>query len=701
MALSVIQGFNWGYTTGHSSPQTNWSSAPTPGNLLVLMGCAYASPQYLPVNGWNFLQPVAQPSGGFGWILFKYAGASEPLSQQVLTNGAAFWEISGFEIAGVTGNPWTDIVVPTTVSLGIAPSTTITPTPQTVIPNGTTLVLGQIGGSSTHTSFTAAWSGNSSGWVTPAALFVSPNADIQLGAFDWATGAYLAIASGSAAPTLTLSLAPAQSYFNMVCLGVAPSVGVDPASPAPGTTNGTVVAGGSLTATVTVNTVKANEVIVVDVSMGSASAGGTPTLAVSGGGLTWHQRQGPFAGPAGGNAFLSRWWAQAPSALSAAAISVQCTWPGPGAPGLSCVSAGAFGIGGVSTPSSPWDPNVSLPRAVINTASTTFNTTNTLDLLVYIGGNTTSSTGPIFVGGPPIIGYGNSNGAPSSQSTFIYGLQGAGAHTATISNIVNMILADAISSVTPPVSAVGVVAGHSSLLATPDIPEDSVGEVIGRAHVSGIAQPTAPQTPQFPFPTLQNQINSYLYVWCNDDDNLQSMVAAYNAYAQSYLDWFNSIYIPVYTNGTISGTMLDWVATNLYGIARPGLPEPGKPGRGPFNTYTLNSLAFNAGKPGTPGTFFITSDDYYKRILTWLFYKGDGKVFNIRWLKRRVERFLTGLNGTDPGIVTTYDVSVQFTGPTAVTITVSPTTAASAIFKAAADAGVLELPFQITWTVTA
>jgi hypothetical protein len=245
----------------------------------------------------------------------------------------------------------------------------------------------------------------------------------------------------------------------------------------------------------------------------------------------------------------------------------------------------------------------------------------------------------------------------------------------------------------------GLISGHSSVHGHTPSNMPVAGSIVGRSRVSGIAQPTKPQASQFPFPTLQNQIKSYLYVWCNDDDNLQSMVAAYNAYTQAYLDWFNSIYLPIYTNGTISGTLLDWVATYLYGIARPGLPEHGKPGRGPFNTYTLNSLVFNGGKPGTPGLFFVTSDDYYKRILTWLFYKGDGKVFNVRWLKRRVERFLYGLNGIDPGVVTTYDVSVVFTGRTAVTISVPPSDAAT-ILQAAVQAGVLELPFQITWTVT-
>lgn len=198
---------------------------------------------------------------------------------------------------------------------------------------------------------------------------------------------------------------------------------------------------------------------------------------------------------------------------------------------------------------------------------------------------------------------------------------------------------------------------------------------------------------------IQNTIPSYLYVQYNDDDNLQWFVAMYNAYTQAYLDYFNNLLLPIYTNGTISGTLLDWVAEGLYGITRPGLPTAGSAGTGPFNTYVLNSLPFNGSTPAVTQTYYATSDDTFKRIITWLFYKGDGRVFNINWLKRRIKRFLTGVNGSDPGIQDTYDISVTFTAPLAATITVA-NTAQSTILQAAIDAGVLELPFQITWTVT-
>lgn len=211
--------------------------------------------------------------------------------------------------------------------------------------------------------------------------------------------------------------------------------------------------------------------------------------------------------------------------------------------------------------------------------------------------------------------------------------------------------------------------------------------------------PSPPPPPPAPQTTLQNIIGSYLYVQYADDDDLQAFVASYNAYGQAFLDWFNTLNLPVYTNGNITGALLDWVATGLYGFPRPGLPSVGTPAIGPFNTWPPNTYAFNAQTPAVNQTFYSTTDDIYKRLLTWLFYKDDGQVFSVRWLKRRVERFLHGINGANVDCSAIFDVSVRFTGPRSVTIAI-PSTPEAVILAAAIDGGILELPFQITWTVT-
>lgn len=229
--------------------------------------------------------------------------------------------------------------------------------------------------------------------------------------------------------------------------------------------------------------------------------------------------------------------------------------------------------------------------------------------------------------------------------------------------------------------------------------------------------------------TLQDVIASYLYQEYSDDDDLQAFVIAFNDLAQQYVDIFNGLNLPVYSG--LSGPLLDWVAQGLYGFTRPVLPSGRNRNIGPLNTYRFNVLRLNQIKIIQPTQFYATTDDVFKRIMTWHLYRGDGRQFDIRWLKRRVQRFLTGINGTGGTTDQTYQVSITF-GPDyevdinlqstriyatggafynisrfntsrfnqvntrSVMIPVSPL---APIFKAAMDAGVLEMPWQITQTV--
>lgn len=199
--------------------------------------------------------------------------------------------------------------------------------------------------------------------------------------------------------------------------------------------------------------------------------------------------------------------------------------------------------------------------------------------------------------------------------------------------------------------------------------------------------------------TVRRTIPAYPYVQYQGDDNIAAFFDAYNAWAQGYLDYFNSLNLPIYTTAPVSGALLDWVAQGLYGMSRPGLPTSiGAPYSGPVNSFVVNALPVNGYVPGKPDTYTNTNDDFFRRILTWAFYKGDGKTFSPRWLKRRLNRFLTGVDGTDVANDTTYNVSVYPTGFKAWTIELAISTE-SAIFAAAVQSGVIELPFQVTWSV--
>lgn len=206
------------------------------------------------------------------------------------------------------------------------------------------------------------------------------------------------------------------------------------------------------------------------------------------------------------------------------------------------------------------------------------------------------------------------------------------------------------------------------------IPRGDIARVSANAQSSGhkfsayVVQPVPtdpviPPGPVFPpeVPTsLLKTIPSYLYVQYNDDDDLQAFVRAQNTLTQNYVDWFNSINLPIYTGAPISGMLLDWVARGLYGQIRPALASGRNKNLGPLNTFMLNVIPLNSIRSVGPKDVAATTDDIFKRIITWNFLKGDGKVVDIRWLKRRIMRFLNGVNGTNVNPNNTYQVSVTF-----------------------------------------
>jgi hypothetical protein len=182
--------------------------------------------------------------------------------------------------------------------------------------------------------------------------------------------------------------------------------------------------------------------------------------------------------------------------------------------------------------------------------------------------------------------------------------------------------------------------------------------------------PPTPQSGTFPPSaptTLTQTIPSYIYQQFADDADLQAFAQSFNLLAQIYVSWFATVPLAVYTSPAITGALLDWVARGIYGFVRPSLASGRNRNLGSYNTTSYNTIAYNRRKVIGPSNVTVTSDDVFKRIITWNFYKGDGNVFNVRWLKRRIMRFLLGTNGTAPNIDQTYLVSVG-TGPGIISI---------------------------------
>ena len=160
---------------------------------------------------------------------------------------------------------------------------------------------------------------------------------------------------------------------------------------------------------------------------------------------------------------------------------------------------------------------------------------------------------------------------------------------------------------------------------------------------------------------------AYLYWQYSDDDDLQAFVISYNSLMQGYLDWFNTTNLADYSSPAISNALLDWVGQGLYGYARPLLITQTVTGniRGQYGSVFYGKQAYALlTKQIQAGTAVLVSDDVYKRALTWHLYLGDGKQMSMQWMKRRLARFLYGVDGTDISINELQNIQITFTTTT-------------------------------------
>lgn len=224
---------------------------------------------------------------------------------------------------------------------------------------------------------------------------------------------------------------------------------------------------------------------------------------------------------------------------------------------------------------------------------------------------------------------------------------------------------------------------------------------------------------------ITSTIPSYPYVQWGDDPDVGAFFTAYNQLSQANLDTINAYQLPIFLNQ--AGALLDWAASSIYGVFRPTLSSGGPRPIGPYDTTVYNTGPYDGFHFQVSAANFVADDETYRAVIQWNTFKGDGTAFTIRWLKRRVERFLRGDIFPDQ----TFDISVKFTTETEVLITVSETnrgfaggalfgamtfsdfalnevdtdpsehsaTALARALKAAVNSGVLLLPFQYNFTV--
>lgn len=235
--------------------------------------------------------------------------------------------------------------------------------------------------------------------------------------------------------------------------------------------------------------------------------------------------------------------------------------------------------------------------------------------------------------------------------------------------------------------------------------QESLGEIFtesGDTLIQDIPYIVAPYVS--PITSRQTTIPSYLYWQYQTDQDLQAFVTTYNQETQSIIDWFNQLNLPIYTG--LSGALLDWVGAGIYGYPRPVIGVESLGGiRGSISTYPIGDIAINSASADITDIVYNTPDDMYKRMLTWFFFKGDGENFSIPWLKRRLARFLYGLNGTNIVVSFTPTISVTFTESSSVspTCNIAITNApqpAGQYLELFINTGLAGLPFRFTYNAT-
>jgi hypothetical protein len=182
------------------------------------------------------------------------------------------------------------------------------------------------------------------------------------------------------------------------------ALAVDAATPATGSVStGTTIS-------LSISTSGTNRLVVVEGhSERTVGQGSHATMSVSGGGLTWHARSQVVLDNAGVPAAYNDvevWWAYAPTALTAAAITVTFSATVDGG-----TAVGSAVSGGPCTFASPWDANGSLPATATSVSTSTLSvpgvsTTTANSMIIGVTGSATA-TGIVFVATSPFTMIGN------------------------------------------------------------------------------------------------------------------------------------------------------------------------------------------------------------------------------------------------------------------------------------------------------
>lgn len=196
---------------------------------------------------------------------------------------------------------------------------------------------------------------------------------------------------------------------------------------------------------------------------------------------------------------------------------------------------------------------------------------------------------------------------------------------------------------------------------------------------------------------------AYPYQQFNDDADIVALFSSYNQLANTILDWLLSRPLACYMRESISAGLLDYAAYCIYGVRRYQIGYSNIDTiSGAIDTITINQLPIDGNAIAVHAGSTKLSDDIFKRILTWNFYRGDGTQFSIPWLKKRIMRFLTGTQGRAWRFNGTLPVSVIVQN-SIVTIQVAHGVATSELIQTLnilLRNGIVHVPSALTYNIT-
>ncbi|KMQ89981.1 hypothetical protein RF55_10317 [Lasius niger] len=154
-------------------------------------------------------------------------------------------------------------------------------------------------------------------------------------------------------------------------------------------------------------------------------------------------------------------------------------------------------------------------------------------------------------------------------------------------------------------------------------------------------------------------IKAYAYQQYSDDPDIMALFEAHNQTAQDYLKTFLSHCPAIYIDDFWDSGELTYIAWFLWGQRRWYSDYASSIDlEGAIDDLPIDYASAGGSIP-TPRQKLLINDDTFRRIMTWNLYRGDGQQFTIPWLKKRIKRWMVGVNGYAPLFGDTNEISVH------------------------------------------